>query len=92
LAEGADYIGIGPVYATPTKEGREPVGLEYAHYCAEQIALPGFAIGGIDLENVDQVLQAGGTRIAVVRAIMDSPDPKHTTQQFLEKLHGQPQG
>jgi thiamine-phosphate pyrophosphorylase len=92
LAEGADYIGIGPVYATPTKEGREPVGLEYVHYCAEQIALPGFAIGGIDLENVDQVLQAGGTRIAVVRAIMDSPDPKHTTQQFLEKLYGKPQG
>jgi thiamine-phosphate pyrophosphorylase len=92
LAEGADYIGIGPVYATPTKAGREPVGLEYVRYCAEQIALPGFAIGGLDLENVDRVLQAGGTRVAVVRAIMDAPDPKHITQQFLEKLHGQPQG
>jgi thiamine-phosphate pyrophosphorylase len=92
LAEGADYIGIGPVYATPTKEGREPVGLEYVRYCAEQIAVPGFAIGGLDLENVDKVLQAGATRVAVVRAIMDAPDPKHTTQQFLEKLHGQPQG
>jgi thiamine-phosphate pyrophosphorylase len=92
LAEGADYIGVGPVYATPTKAGREPVGLEYVRYCAEQIPLPGFAIGGLDLENIDKVLQAGGTRVAVVRAIMNAPDPKHTTQQFLEKLHGQSQG
>jgi len=70
-----DYIGVGPVYATPTKEGRPPVGLELVRYAAANARQPWFAIGGIDESNVAAVTAAGATRIAVVRAISDAPDP-----------------
>ncbi len=72
----ADYIGVGPVYATPTKEGRPAVGLELVRYAAEQARQPWFAIGGIDESNVHDVVAAGAERIAVVRAIGDAPDPE----------------
>jgi thiamine-phosphate pyrophosphorylase len=72
----ADYIGVGPVYATPTKEGRPPVGLELVRYAAAQARQPWFAIGGIDLSNVAEVVAAGATRIAVVRAVGDAEDPE----------------
>ncbi len=72
----ADYIGVGPVYATPTKEGRPAVGLELVRYAAEHARQPWFAIGGIDESNVADVVAAGATRVAVVRAIGDSPDPE----------------
>jgi thiamine-phosphate pyrophosphorylase len=72
----ADYIGVGPVYATPTKEGRVPVGLELVRYAAAHAQQPWFAIGGIDESNVADVVAAGATRIAVVRAIGDAPDPE----------------
>ena len=72
----ADYAGVGPVYATPTKEGRPAVGLELVRYAAEHAARPWFAIGGIDATNVAEVVAAGAERIAVVRAIGDAPDPE----------------
>jgi thiamine-phosphate pyrophosphorylase len=72
----ADYVGVGPVYATPTKEGRPPVGLGYVRHAAAQARLPWFAIGGIDETNVAEVVAAGATRIAVVRAIGDADDPE----------------
>ena len=72
----ADYIGVGPVYATPTKEGRPPVGLELVRYAAAQARQPWFAIGGIDESNVAEVVAAGASRIAVVRAIGDAEDPE----------------
>ena len=72
----ADYIGVGPVYATPTKEGRPPVGLELVRYAAEHARRPWFAIGGIDESNVADVVAAGAHRIAVVRAIGDAADPE----------------
>jgi thiamine-phosphate pyrophosphorylase len=84
-AEG-DYIGVGPVYATPTKEGREPVGLELVQYAAEQAKVPWFAIGGIDETNVEQVVAAGATRVAVVRAIGDAPDPERAARKLREAL------
>ena len=71
----ADYIGVGPVFATPTKEGRPPVGLELARYAAEHARQPWFAIGGIDASNVREVVAAGAGRVAVVRAICDADDP-----------------
>ena len=71
-----DYIGVGPVYATPTKEGRPAVGLELVRYAAAHAAQPWFAIGGIDETNVAAVVEAGATRIAVVRAIGDAHDPE----------------
>jgi thiamine-phosphate pyrophosphorylase len=72
----ADYIGVGPVYATPTKEGRPPVGLELVRYAAAHARQPWFAIGGIDESNAADVIAAGATRVAVVRAIGDADDPE----------------
>jgi thiamine-phosphate pyrophosphorylase len=72
----ADYIGVGPVYATPTKEGRPAVGLELVRHAAAHAQQPWFAIGGIDETNVHDVAAAGAERIAVVRAIGDAPDPE----------------
>jgi thiamine-phosphate pyrophosphorylase len=75
-AAGADYIGVGPVHATPTKPGRPAVGLDLVRHAAAHAAVPFFAIGGIAPENVAAVVGAGATRIAVVRAIADAPDPR----------------
>jgi thiamine-phosphate pyrophosphorylase len=72
----ADYAGVGPVYATPTKEGRPAVGLELVRHAAAHARVPWFAIGGIDAANVADVVAAGAERIAVVRAIGDAPDPE----------------
>lgn len=72
----ADYIGVGPVHATPTKEGRPAVGLELVRYAEARARVPWFAIGGIDETNVGAVVAAGATRIAVVRAIVDAQDPE----------------
>jgi thiamine-phosphate pyrophosphorylase len=74
-AAGADYIGVGPVHATPTKPGRPAVGLELVRYAARHAGVPFFAIGGIDAANVAAVRAAGGGRIAVVRAIACADDP-----------------
>lgn len=76
----ADYIGVGPVFATPTKPGRPAVGLELVRYAAERATLPWFAIGGIDLENAHDVVAAGATRLAVVRAIGDATDPEEAAR------------
>lgn len=82
-ADGADYIGVGPVFETPTKLGRVAVGLDYVHWASENIEIPSFAIGGIDLENCDEVLDSGLKRIAVVRAIINAQSPKSQAEKFL---------
>lgn len=86
VEDGADYIGVGPVFATPTKQGRIPVGLEYVKWASENINIPFYAIGGIDTENVDEVLDIGAERIAVVRAIINAKSPQKEAQKFQEKL------
>ena len=81
--EGVDHAGVGPVWATPTKPGRSPVGLEYVRaVAARRPALPWFAIGGISLDNVASVLDAGATRVAVVRAVLDARDPAEEAAAF----------
>lgn len=75
-AADSDYIAVGPVYATPTKEGRPAVGLELVRYAASHAHVPWFAIGGIDSTNAADVVAAGATRLAVVRAIGDAADPE----------------
>ena len=75
-AAGADYIGVGPVHATPTKPGRPAVGLELVRFAAAHAAMPFFAIGGIDPGNVAAIVDAGARRIAVVRAIAEAADPR----------------
>jgi thiamine-phosphate pyrophosphorylase len=78
----ADYLGVGPVFATPTKPGRPAVGLELVRHAAVQASLPWFAIGGIDATNVELVLEAGATRVAVVRAIADAPSPERAARML----------
>ena len=85
-AADSDYIGVGPVYATPTKEGRPAVGLELVRYAAANAKLPWFAIGGIDETNVADVVAAGATRIAVVRAIADADDPERAARALKTAL------
>jgi thiamine-phosphate pyrophosphorylase len=85
-AADADYIGVGPVHATPTKEGRPAVGLELVRHAAAHATQPWFAIGGIDRANVEQVVAAGATRVAVVRAIADAPDPEAAARELRAAL------
>ena len=74
--EGADYIGIGPVFRTPTKVLVEPVGLRLVSFAAKNISVPFVAIGGIDAKNASLVRRAGAQAVAVVRAVMGSPNPQ----------------
>jgi thiamine-phosphate pyrophosphorylase len=85
-AADADYIGVGPVYATPTKEGRPAVGLDLVRYAATHARQPWFAIGGIDRTNVADVVAAGARRTAVVRAIGDAPDPEAAARELRSAL------
>jgi thiamine-phosphate pyrophosphorylase len=86
LAEGADYIGVGPVYATPTKPGKAAAGLDYVRYAAANSPVPFFAIGGIDADNLDEVMAAGGDRVAIVRALMQADNPAAVSQGFIARL------
>lgn len=86
LSEGADYIGVGPIHATPTKEGKAAVGYDYVRHAVAHSSVPWFAIGGIDTENLDDLLSAGASRVAVVRAIMQAEHPTLITQYFLAQL------
>jgi thiamine-phosphate pyrophosphorylase len=70
-----DYVSVGPIWETPTKEGRPGTGLGFVGAAAEQATLPWFAIGGIDTGNAGEVVAAGARRICVVRAIRDAADP-----------------
>jgi thiamine-phosphate pyrophosphorylase len=71
-----DYISVGPIWETPTKEGRPAVGLDLVRHAAERAPHPFFAIGGIDTDNAIQVVQAGAERLCAVRAIRDAADPE----------------
>ena len=77
-----DYIGVGPVHATPTKPGRPAVGLELVRYAAARAIVPFFAIGGISPANVDAVREAGATRIAVVRALTEAHDVEGAAREL----------
>ncbi len=92
---GADYIAVGPVYSTPTKEGRPAVGLKLVRYAASRARGPWFAIGGIDASNAAEVVAAGATRLAVVRAIGDAADPEaaaRALRRFVARLAGSNRG
>ncbi len=86
LASSADYIGAGPVYATPTKAGKAPAGFDYLRLVQERSRIPWFAIGGIDLQTLPEVVAAGAQRVAVVRSLMESPDPVQTARLMLAQL------
>lgn len=85
-ASTADYLGVGPVYETPTKPGRPAVGLELVTHAATHARKPWFAIGGIDVRNAAAVIAAGARRIAVVRAIRDTADPADAAAKLARTL------
>ena len=87
LAAGADYLAIGPVYSTGTKPGATPVTLDYIRWASANVPVPWFAIGGITLQNVGDVLAAGAQRICVVSAILDAPDVAKACKEFRRRLH-----
>ena len=82
IAAGPAYLAIGPVYATGTKPGAKPVTLDYVRWAAANVTLPWFAIGGINLGNVKEVLVAGAKRICVVSAILNAPDTSRACREF----------
>jgi thiamine-phosphate pyrophosphorylase len=82
----ADYIGVGPVFATPTKPGRAAVGVELVRHAAAHASVPFFAIGGIEPGNVRAVLSAGARRVAVVRAIGNAESPERAARALREQL------
>ncbi|WGV25905.1 thiamine phosphate synthase [Halotia branconii] len=87
IAQGADYIGVGPVYETPTKIGKPAAGLEYVSYASQNSSIPWFAIGGIDANNINDVIDAGAKRVAVVRSLMQAEQPTLVTQYLLSQLN-----
>jgi thiamine-phosphate diphosphorylase len=81
-----DYISVGPIWETPTKQGRPATGLELIQAAAEIAKRPWFAIGGIDPENVGEVTDAGASRICVVRAIRDAADPRAAATELFDAV------
>jgi thiamine-phosphate pyrophosphorylase len=86
IAAGPDYIAIGPVYATGTKPTAKPVTLEYVRWASKNVTVPWFAIGGINLENIGDVLAAGAKRICVVSAILNANDVMKACAEFRRRL------
>jgi thiamine-phosphate pyrophosphorylase len=84
--EVVDYIGVGPVHETPTKPGRPAVGTELVRYAAANARVPFFAIGGLDESNVAEVLEAGATRVCVLRAVADAADPEAAARRLAAAL------
>jgi thiamine-phosphate pyrophosphorylase len=80
--ELVDYIGVGPVHETPTKPGRPAVGTALVRHAASHARVPFFAIGGLDAGNVGEVLDAGATRVCVLRAVADARDPRAAAAQL----------
>src|ERR1035437_6189514 len=86
LDAGADYIAIGPIYATGTKPTAKPVTLDYVRWAAAHATVPWFAIGGVNLQTLDAVLAAGAKRICVVSAILNAPDVAQACAEFRRRL------
>lgn len=87
LAEGADYIGVGPVHETPTKPGKAAAGNDYVRYADQHATMPWFVIGGLNAENLAPTLAAGATRVAVVRALMAASDPAAVARSLAQQTH-----
>jgi thiamine-phosphate pyrophosphorylase len=81
---------VGPVYPTATKPTARAVTLEYVRWAAAQVRIPWFAIGGINLGNLDEVLAAGARNICVVSAILQAPDVQKACQEFRDRLRSAP--
>jgi thiamine-phosphate pyrophosphorylase len=89
VLEGASYIGCGPTFPSGTKHFDDFAGPDFLRQVAAEIALPAFAIGGIKLENLPQVLATGFTRVAIGGAIADQEHPREAALSVLSALAGQ---
>ncbi|MBI4341788.1 MAG: thiamine phosphate synthase [Candidatus Omnitrophica bacterium] len=87
--EGADYLGVGPIFPTPTKPDYGSVGLSLVRSVSAQVRIPFVCIGGIEAANVRRVAEAGGDRVAVVRAVCGAEDPE-AAARTLKQLIGNP--
>jgi thiamine-phosphate diphosphorylase len=86
--EGADYVGLGPIFPTDSKQIDGPIGVDVIRNAVAALRIPVFAIGGINTDNLDQVIRAGGNRIAVISAVVSSADVRTSAARLLEKLRG----
>jgi thiamine-phosphate pyrophosphorylase len=84
--EGADYVGLGSIFQTTSKQIGEPIGTEIIAKVQDVLKIPVFPIGGINLSNLDQVIRAGGRRIAVVSAVVLSKDVKSSAAKLIERI------
>lgn len=86
ITAGAAYVAIGPIYATGTKPTARPVTLDYVRWAAANVKIPWFAIGGINSQTIDAVLEAGATRVCIVSAILNAPAIARACRQFKSRL------
>ncbi len=86
VREGVDYIGVGPIFKTPTKQHYRPVGTRLIRKVAGRVRIPFVAIGGINSTNIGEVLAAGARRVAVVRAVFGSSDPCAAARELCEAM------
>jgi thiamine-phosphate pyrophosphorylase len=86
VLEGADYVGVGPTFPSPTKDFAGFAGIDFVQQACAETSLPAFAIGGINLDNVEQVVAAGARRIAVSHAICAAADPRAMAQRLCRTL------
>ncbi len=84
--EGADYVGVGPIFDTSSKKIDKPLGLDLIRKSKDNLSIPFFAIGGINSSNLDDLIRSGGTRIAVISALVLSHNVKTSTSKLLKKL------
>jgi thiamine-phosphate pyrophosphorylase len=87
-----DYISVGPIWETPTKEGRPAVGLDLIRHATSHATHPFFAIGGIDTANAVEVVRAGAQRLCAVRAIRDAADPAAAARELRQAFAGGEKG
>jgi thiamine-phosphate pyrophosphorylase len=86
IEAGADYIAIGPIFATGTKPTAKAVTLDYVRWAAKNVKIPWFAIGGINSGNLEDVLAAGAKRVCIVSAILNAPDAAKACAEFRRQL------
>jgi thiamine-phosphate pyrophosphorylase len=86
LEAGAAYVAVGPVFPTATKPDARPVTLEYVRWAATNLTVPWFAIGGINLDNLEAVMASGARRVCVVSAILNADDVQRSCALFKSKL------
>jgi thiamine-phosphate pyrophosphorylase len=84
--KGADYVSCGPIWATPTKPDYNPVGLNLIDFYRATLKIPFVVIGGVDMDNIDDVIGRGSKTVAMVRALFEAEDPKEVARKMKEKI------